>query len=867
MELNKKSIDVQGNLGFASKKASISSDDMGKLWDVLQNPYKNPIGAVVREYASNAWDAHKEAGNEDQPIRVSVDIDDSGWFWEVEDTGVGMSKERVDKVFSNWLKSTKEHTNDLIGAFGMGSKSGLSYSEVVHITTRHDGTEYYYLLRKGEDGPYIDTISESSTSESNGTKIRIYIKQEDYLRFAEESRKQLSYFPEVYYTGHSISTNLNNYKIIETTDYLIRISNNNSNAEYSVDAPYSYTHMAIGNVAYPIDWDSLGDLPSALENFTIRFDKVPIALKFNVGDLDIIPTREDVKYTDKTKSAIKDKLFKVISAFESEYQDIVSNPIIKEDLQEVKKLQDNEAYYYKSYSIGKDVEFVLDFSDFQAYASWQSASEVYWKPLLDILGKDLYNAHFKKFNSIPNDLFTITNFTDGVAVSKKGSYNRYSTSIYSNLKDRLHSYNLVYYVAKKSANSPKRNRYLCNLHNISGTKFKIVRSVSGTVYEDFISDYRVRHRIKEDSECDKLLDDVIRLFKREVFKDSQGFYEDIEVPKDFEEDSPTRVSTRFEGSIVTKLYFYGPTQNTYSSDDRNVRSLVTAEDIEKFTGVIVYGSHDDKKSLELLSRAFHEYFVRAGTAPKPNIYGKDEPEPSKAFWVLSCSSRNFKHLENNPRAVHGSEFKTKYMKLYKKILSSIVVNYCISSNKHTMPNRLGDVSPEYKKCMEFFSNYYDNSDNIYELSRAASKLIDKHGDERDIDDLIKDGVVPDDVIENYNIFKKYFSNPVIRGLDSSANSLVVYSVCKVSNKLNTHESSKDYYWLDDLLATPVELHYIQWCEEVLSNLEKDLAFYDERVNDYRKLADFRQKVRNLESEISQMKEHNKNIEKIKFLLQ
>ena len=62
MKLNKdKQINYDSSMVLEGHDANISATDMHKLWDLLQNPYKNPIGAIVREYVSNSFDAHAEA--------------------------------------------------------------------------------------------------------------------------------------------------------------------------------------------------------------------------------------------------------------------------------------------------------------------------------------------------------------------------------------------------------------------------------------------------------------------------------------------------------------------------------------------------------------------------------------------------------------------------------------------------------------------------------------------------------------------------------------------------------------------------------------------------------------------------------------
>src|SRR5690606_25175327 len=82
-----------------------------------KNIYRDPIGTIIREYSSNAWDANKEAGVE-EPILVQLDSDPTGIFFSVTDFGVGLSPERIDTVFVQYGESTKQKTDNEIGGFG-----------------------------------------------------------------------------------------------------------------------------------------------------------------------------------------------------------------------------------------------------------------------------------------------------------------------------------------------------------------------------------------------------------------------------------------------------------------------------------------------------------------------------------------------------------------------------------------------------------------------------------------------------------------------------------------------------------------------------------------------------------------------------
>ena len=331
----KKQIEFATNSSFESIDATISSTDMHKLWDMLQNPYKDNIGSLVREYVSNSFDSHAEAmfikehslkeiraeygiynTVEDEEllllkehvehcnndaVAVSLEKDQTGWYWSTEDVGVGLSPTRVRTVFVNYLKSTKELSNTMIGAFGMGSKSGLSYSDVVFIRARYNGIESNYLLRKGENGPALDVISEEPTTEKNGTEIKIYLNTENDIRlFRIACEKQLAYFNNVYF---SYNTYVNNeYQIVKGDNWVATTK----------DKPYGGLHICLGTVAYPIDWN-------ILEMSSID---LPIALQFEIGELDVIQTREDVKYTPRTKEAILAKIIELRKEFKDRWNQV-----------------------------------------------------------------------------------------------------------------------------------------------------------------------------------------------------------------------------------------------------------------------------------------------------------------------------------------------------------------------------------------------------------------------------------------------------------------------------------------------------------------------------------------------------------------
>ena len=76
----------------------IDTSQMGLLYQILSQ-YSNPIGSMIRELVTNAFDSHIEAGVDK---RVSVRITDANSLtntsaaFEVEDYGVGLSATEED---------------------------------------------------------------------------------------------------------------------------------------------------------------------------------------------------------------------------------------------------------------------------------------------------------------------------------------------------------------------------------------------------------------------------------------------------------------------------------------------------------------------------------------------------------------------------------------------------------------------------------------------------------------------------------------------------------------------------------------------------------------------------------------------------
>lgn len=300
-----KEITVYGDI--TSHKAEIDSEDLSWILQILStNLYSDPIGSLIREYSSNAWDANVEAGKADKPIEVGlVTASDKGTYWYVTDLGEGLSPEKIDNVYRKFGKSTKRNSNESIGMMGLGKFSGLSYSNEVYVTTRVDCVEYEYLMHKSEGVPQIDLLCTKNTDLPSGTTIKIYIKNwSDRKKFIEGCQNQLAYFENVYFNVPEVD---NNFTLIKAKTFTY--SSLESRA----------LRIKIGPVSYPIN---AGDLNS----HTISYDSFAgLALNFNIGELAITPNRESLLFNKQTIENIENRLLEfkkeLLELYDSQVQE------------------------------------------------------------------------------------------------------------------------------------------------------------------------------------------------------------------------------------------------------------------------------------------------------------------------------------------------------------------------------------------------------------------------------------------------------------------------------------------------------------------------------------------------------------------
>ncbi len=275
---------------FQSHKAEIDAEDLSWILQILStNLYSDPIGSLIREYSSNAWDANIEAGNKDKPIEVGIQTtSDSGSYWYVTDLGPGLSPQRINDVYRKFGKSTKRTSNEAIGMMGLGKFSGLSYTNEVFITTRVDGMQYEYLMHKSDGVPQIDLLTTKLVDLPNGTTIKVFIKGwSDRRDFENKTKQQLAFFENVYFNVDG-RANFNEMKLLKGKTFTISTLEDRG------------LRIKLGPVSYPIDWSVINSQVPTLKGLEYNHPFSDIAINFNIGELAITPNRESILYNKDT---------------------------------------------------------------------------------------------------------------------------------------------------------------------------------------------------------------------------------------------------------------------------------------------------------------------------------------------------------------------------------------------------------------------------------------------------------------------------------------------------------------------------------------------------------------------------------------
>jgi hypothetical protein len=257
---------------------SIDESSLSHIMSVLTDLYSDPEMAVIREYSTNALDAHVDAG-ETRPIEVTLPTPLSPFF-KVRDYGAGLSAEDIRDTFSRYGTSTKRESNDVVGMLGLGCKSALTYADQFTLTATKDGRTVQVLVSRDEDGAGSMTVVSDSPAGDAPSGVEIIVPAKRHNAFESKAH---SFFR--FWDAETVLVNGTHPERIDgfwITDTLLLTQ------ECDRDM------VVMGNVAYP----SLSDV--ALSP-TTRWHAVAFV---EIGAVAFTPSRESLQATKKTREAL-----------------------------------------------------------------------------------------------------------------------------------------------------------------------------------------------------------------------------------------------------------------------------------------------------------------------------------------------------------------------------------------------------------------------------------------------------------------------------------------------------------------------------------------------------------------------------------
>jgi len=386
---------------------------------MTKNLYSDPIGSICREYISNAADANKE-NNSTEPIMVYFDESESGLYYCVRDYGKGLCQSDIE-LYTNLLSSSKRNSNDLIGGFGIGMKSAFSYTEEFFIDSYYEGTITKYIL-------YVDPMTselkrdmlhteEFKEDSKTGIEIRIPIKHSDKDNFKTKTFAQTCFFENLYYDFLE-----NNFTIFKQKTFSY------------IDQNYTRFHkmgLLLGPVRYPISDD-------LIRKHNLYNMSPNICLRFEIGELSVVPNREQIIWDEKSVNAFEEKL----ERFKQELTDqLIENNKAITHISDFVKVGIN--YQYKlSHFDGSQVTFncssIIDNNVLKPYITDFGASERLFDAFISsrIYAEKFFSncknylAHQQRVTSAYlslEDIINSINFTDKVVLFDDYKRNKIKT--------------------------------------------------------------------------------------------------------------------------------------------------------------------------------------------------------------------------------------------------------------------------------------------------------------------------------------------------------------------------------------------------------------------------------------------------------
>lgn len=799
-----------------SKVGGMKAANLSKFIDLITvQAYSNPEGSIVRELTSNCFDAHikwqKKLRYEleddkylyQEPVIIAYTESEGLGYVSFIDYGTGLSPEQMDEIYIDIGTSDKEESNDYIGMYGVGSKSFLSYTPSIDLITKVDGIQYHYIVYKNEDGLLsYDLLIEEPTEDHNGTEVKVCVgkvayrnigyvnsqgqsyayKAEGYPKFREEILKQLYYFDNVYTQGFDLD---NDYRIYEADTFKIRSGLN----------PYKEIHIILGRVAYPIDWNILERKPLM----------IPVGVKFNIGELYVTVSRENIRYHKKENVAfINEQINKVVEEIKNRYN---KNNTEVDSLEEYLRHREsaNKLLIIEDVEIKLPKEQVLNKTEsgYNSKDVIEGLNEVKWKPL----------AHLPI--NVPKDPYFIFYFK-GILMQPDGKGNsKLATAPDENIFKQVNNHKDSVY-RLKAERSKVTDNYLWWKHKNGSRPIFINKNKGFTLadYEKKLELWGEKEEVSKDTTKRELYSKkkiktpvvsivegknifygktyLIQEYKKAITKDllsrSQS-YEKQELSAAYLYELQLAKIARKRPKLEGKITIYDLVNNNSSTS-----SELDLSKLERYKGFIIYGERDKLEILQGVKEMLSNIPPRSTPArskmiPYPDkrmtqgevvdedtgevvigkvlklqkwSYGGKVISRSYGGWkpnlrneagrIFITAKANHKLLQNNSYFMHVDEFMSNNNRMFRNAVTSWYIRRELdlieneNGNLYIFANKINDklalAIEELTKWVDKNYKQYYSRDEFMEICLGIAK---------------ENGFLWEDKVDSLEKIKKWFS--------------------------------------------------------------------------------------------------------------
>ncbi len=305
---------------------------------IISNLYRNPLGAVMRELTTNALESHIIAGTDKRvAIQLPTALDQE---FVIRDFGTGLTHDQVEKYLNSLFSSSKDGDNNMMGGFGLGSKSPLALVDTFNLVSICNGKKNTYawikeggklpsLVRMGDEEDYDEPTKEhsglkivvplGSSSKLDVSRLESICKFEARLQLFCFTKEKLILTDNIHTSNYEDLNDITSSILLEelllslpTVDVFKRSTQDlDGHSVNQVNGQY----VSIGGVAYPYSFS--GTNLSSLTNAFQTSNQYLFAIKAPIGSLDLPMSREEVLDTVNNQTLIAN----LVKQAEGEVQD------------------------------------------------------------------------------------------------------------------------------------------------------------------------------------------------------------------------------------------------------------------------------------------------------------------------------------------------------------------------------------------------------------------------------------------------------------------------------------------------------------------------------------------------------------------